>query len=438
MSDGKGKNLDASNGTSGPLKKGSAEPIPAKPDADPFFSGRRHHPALDGLRGLAIIMVMLLHYSPFLPNFLRPLLRQGGSGVDLFFVLSGFLITGILHDAKGQDHYFRNFYARRFLRIFPLYYGVLSVLLISLLIFRFGFPGIWAHKHLAPLLWSYQPWLWTYTANFYMAMHRNGMFMLLHFWSLSIEEQFYLVWPLVVFSLSRKRLIRVCTGAIAGSLILRLVLAAAGFHFWTIANLTPCRLDSLAAGAALALMLRNTANIAGLTCAAKRIAVISLIIWVLALISPAWMIQHFPPSGTSLTPLIAALLRELPYTLVAMVFASMLMLAVDGKAFGGVVAGIFGYKVLRWFGRYSYGIYVFHFPVYIASGVFLQDDGLWGKIRASTGLGIGFVAANAAVSISLAFASFHLYEKHFLKLKKYFPEKSVQLADEAAVAQAAE
>ena len=111
--------------------------------------GRKHYAALDGLRGLAIIMVMLLHYSPFLPHFLRPLLNQGGSGVDLFFFLSGFLITGILYDAKGQSHYFRNFYARRTLRIFPLYYGFLSVLLISLVVLRFGFPHIWAHKHLA-------------------------------------------------------------------------------------------------------------------------------------------------------------------------------------------------------------------------------------------------------------------------------------------------
>src|SRR6266568_1801981 len=100
-------------------------------DARGTRMGEKHIPALDGLRGLAIILVLLFHFTPesgghtMIGVLTRWVSRLGWCGVDLFFVLSGFLITGILFDAKGLQHYFRNFYMRRVLRIFPLYYGVL-------------------------------------------------------------------------------------------------------------------------------------------------------------------------------------------------------------------------------------------------------------------------------------------------------------------------
>lgn len=247
-------NLEASGTTAA---RPAAPLSEAKPSAtDPFFSGRRHFPELDGLRGLAILMVLLFHYATLLPSFVLPVFGQGWAGVQLFFVLSGFLITGILLDSKGQEHYFRNFYARRTLRIFPLYYGVLSVLLIALLVFRLGFPQVWAHKHLAPLLWSYQPWLWTYTANIQMAIHNKVMFLVGHFWTLCVEEQFYLVWPLVVFAFSRKTVLRICVALIAGALVIRLTLTGLGAGGGTNFVLTPCQMDSLAAGALVATLIR--------------------------------------------------------------------------------------------------------------------------------------------------------------------------------------
>src|SRR5688572_9977607 len=103
---------------------------------EPIPLPRGHIPALDGIRGLAILLVTIYRFAGThdggTPRWLLPVLEFGTHGVDLFFVLSGFLITGILFDAKGEAHYFRNFYARRTLRIFPLYYGTLALVLIGL------------------------------------------------------------------------------------------------------------------------------------------------------------------------------------------------------------------------------------------------------------------------------------------------------------------
>src|SRR5690242_3161095 len=117
----------------------------------------------------------------------------GVLGVDLFFVLSGFLITGLLLDAKGKPHYFRNFYARRTVRIFPLYYLVLFLLLVVL-------PAVIAVPPALAHARREQAWLWTYTSNFYIASKASwALGYVSHFWSLAIEEHFYLLWPLVVF-----------------------------------------------------------------------------------------------------------------------------------------------------------------------------------------------------------------------------------------------
>jgi peptidoglycan/LPS O-acetylase OafA/YrhL len=156
-------------------------------------------PVLDGLRGLAILLVMLHHffqnYVPepvWIDRLVFGLMGCGWFGVDLFFVLSGFLITGILYDAKGADRYFLNFYARRTLRIFPLYYAVLVLLFVLL-------PRV-PHPLAADYVSDSAPdqlWFWLYLTNFRIALNGGWYSHLVPsvFWSLAIEEQFYVLYP---------------------------------------------------------------------------------------------------------------------------------------------------------------------------------------------------------------------------------------------------
>jgi len=181
------------------LSARAAAPAPAKKSSLPS-----HIPALDGIRGLAVLLVFYCHTTLIDPGGALGKLfvsssRISWAGVDLFFVLSGFLITGILFDAKGKDFYFRNFYARRTVRIFPLYYAFLLVALVLLPIVT---PASLADVYLHEFP-TQKVWYWLYLSNFYQAFHPTHHLVFVS-WSLAIEEQFYLCWPLVVFLCSRK------------------------------------------------------------------------------------------------------------------------------------------------------------------------------------------------------------------------------------------
>jgi len=221
---------------------------------------RGHLPVLDGIRGLAVLMVLVFHFVGTVPptngveRAIAGVANYGANGVELFFVLSGFLITGILYEAHDKPHYFRNFYMRRVLRIFPLYYGVLA-----LLFFVAPLIPLLRGPELDDLV-ERQAWAWLYAVNIYLAEHDGWSFSYLnHFWSLAVEEHFYLFWPLVVFLLARRprTLIAVCAAISMGAMLARLIGSLAGLSWLATYVLTPFRLDGLALGALLAVTARQ-------------------------------------------------------------------------------------------------------------------------------------------------------------------------------------
>ena len=179
-------------------------------EASPYA---RHLPALDGVRGFAVLGVACSHLFPATPHspleaFVHSTFAFGASGVDLFFVLSGFLITGILFDSLPDPGFFRKFYARRVLRIFPLYYGVLAAFAVAALVFGLNFH----HQLLSLALYLQNTHLVAQPIRDYFGP--TGL-PLPHFWSLAIEEQFYLVWPVTVYFLrTRHRLLIFCAAAL--------------------------------------------------------------------------------------------------------------------------------------------------------------------------------------------------------------------------------
>ena len=223
---------------------------------------RRLIPELDGVRGLAICGVIALHFvleggvttTNALERGIAKLASYGVWGVDLFFVLSGFLITGILLDSKGSPGYLRNFYVRRTLRIFPLYYGVLLILFV-----------LTPHSVMAALdpalvqMREAQRWVWPYLTNYYLSSQTTfSIPYIAHFWSLAVEEHFYLVWPFAILLLSRRSAMRLCLLLGLFALGLRTWYAATAPGFLASFLATPCRLDALCAGAWFALSQKRS------------------------------------------------------------------------------------------------------------------------------------------------------------------------------------
>ena len=368
----------------------------------------RHINALDGLRGIAILLVLadhafvLISGSPHLLfQFIEKVTGAGWIGVDLFFVLSGYLITSILLNTKKSPRYFRNFYFRRALRIFPAYYACLIIALViiphlpgrvggSLGLFR-GTTG--------------QAWLWTYCANIKITLNHDWYFGTLDpFWSLSVEEHFYFLWPALVLMLSSRALRRVCAALIVAAPIIRIGMILGGNQVGAY-SFTLCRMDALAWGA-----------LAGLFTNDQRTRMIDFL-------RAAWIYPLALFGILALWPYAGAWQTKINFTL---------GMSLLGFAFCGVVLstisrpmGWLNNRLLRSFGKYSYGIYIW------------EAKFTWGffPALAASKLGRPIMAVPYAGPLALCllaiptcylvgWASYNLMEKHFLILKRYFEYRS--------------
>ena len=206
----------------------------------------RHMPALDGLRGLAILLVLACHAAlagrdsvqGTYAHLIDLVMGAGWVGVDLFFVLSGFLITGILLATKDSPAYYKSFFARRLLRIFPLYY-------LFVLFTYVRFHSSFTRFDVASLLFFYYNW-----QAVHLGHHLPNVNSL---WSLAVEEQFYIIWPTIVLFVKRKALVRLSIAGIVMAFILRLVILPHATSFQSAYYLTPTRMDALLVGALLAI-----------------------------------------------------------------------------------------------------------------------------------------------------------------------------------------
>lgn len=367
-----------------------------------------HVPVLDGIRGLAILMVMALHFLGEAAGAAAPEQRfvriavYGGYGVDLFFVLSGFLITGILCDSRWSARYFRDFYARRALRIFPLYYGTLVLMLIVV-------PALPAfHSEALDGVRRQQAWLWLYGINFLQARDADWLPYVSHFWSLAVEEHFYLVWPLAVWFLTPRRLLALCAGLVVFSTIARVLLVWGGVNDIAVHVLTFTRLDGLGTGAFLAVYAReHTEPLVPLRRAGRRLAAGGAA-GVVALVALSTLMGA--PAPAVLT------VRR---TFFVLLLAALIPLGLSGGTRSALRAALSG-RVLRFFGKYSYGLYVFHA---IIADYMLRHDTLAVLTRFAPDVAAAVLVQatiGTTLSVAIAVASYEWYERRFLALKERF------------------
>lgn len=375
-------------------------------------------PQLDGLRAFAVLAVFIEHYH--IP-WLRSLWvddTSGSLGVQLFFVLSGFLITGIL--LRGRDFSretdqtvaftLRRFYIRRFLRIFPLYYFMIFTLAVV------GLFGV------VPLYHGYTQiiqWHALYLTNVYVVVHNAFPPQAGHLWTLAIEEQFYVLWPWLILLTPRPLLKYALMFTVFLAVVYRVIAIELGWSTLAIARLTPTCLNTLAGGALLAYLLHRGRSVSMLTRQwLPRLAIIGL----------PCMVAGYALGWPDHTGLPAALLQWFGTPLV---FAWLVMRAADG--FQGPVGRVLQSPPALYVGKISYGLYVIHFLVPGAwiwfSAHIMQMPGFlqYGTVG-------GFILFTIT-SLIAATLSWQFLERPFNQLKRRFPyrqQPTPQLAAQLA------
>lgn len=351
-------------------------------------------PALDGIRGLAISLVLWFHiYDPLrnnLPNhhFLGRIADFGRftwSGVDLFFVLSGFLIGGILLDAVDSRTYYRTFYIRRAYRILPLY--------AAILVLTFAIDLCFQREHLAQFL--YYP---LFLQNFHMAA--TASFGAVHVgvtWSLAVEEQFYLTMPWVVGALSRRKLAILLSALIVAAALLRATLLSVFPDNWVAIHvLTPCRADALSIGVLIALGVREPRV---LSLMRRYSGAAYTLFAILLLISLRVMWGHFEPlTGRAF---------GMEYSFLAIFYGLLLLSTLLSTR----LSAIFSFGPLRFMGNIAYGIYLLHRLINFS----LQKALFYLRPTSGSISDILIATASVAGSIAVATASWRYFEQPLVK-----------------------
>jgi len=341
-------------------------------------------PQLDGIRGLAILLVMFHNESGIYPSLhLQNIFANGWMGVDLFFVLSGFLITGILLDSKDSESYFRNFYARRCLRIWPLYYSLIVFMFVIVPAIHTGFARMVFEK--ASPWWSYPLFL----QNLLVASPTSAAGPLGVTWSLAVEEQFYLVWPLVVRAFSQNQLRRLTVSVICISPALRLLLAS---HHVNLYSNTFSRLDGLMAGALIAVVIRSADFVPS------------------RFVKPAWIVLFTALPLAFVLEAVHA--RWIVFSFSAIASACLIFLSMySGQQ---TLQAALRNRFMVYTGQISYGLYLLHkLPFDTAKAFQLNSHPILMAV-------ILFAAC-----YGLAALSWTLLEMPFLRLKRFFELKSV-------------
>lgn len=373
---------------------------------NPATSVRRERiPELDGLRGAAILSVMTFHYLDALTSqghgvlgYFHPIVTMGWTGVDLFFVLSGFLIGGILLDARSSPFYFKSFYLRRFYRIIPLYYVWIwgyMVLVAALGATRFMLADVRPGTSL-PLCVYFM-----FLQNL-RVFHISGVAAAWFgaTWSLAVEEQFYLVVPLLVWLLPRRMLTRVLIGVVFCAPVVRFAVHNSGQSGPALVNiLMPCRADALAMGILAAILWRN-AEIRQYLAANGVVlrALLGLSLAGFLVVAVKWCSQPWSLG-----------MQTIGLTVIAFFFVVTLLFVLLRPA--GTMASMARINWVREIGGVSYCMYLIHLAIWgachdILSAAILHDSSNW--------RGVGVAVLAGALTFAFAKLSWAWFEKSLL------------------------
>jgi peptidoglycan/LPS O-acetylase OafA/YrhL len=363
--------------------------------------GRVFYPQLDSLRAIAVMLVIISHWFSE-KHFLNRYTANGSLGVTLFFVLSGFLITGILLNSKEKvetggsvSKVFSVFYVRRALRIFPVYYLLLFVLLVF---------------NMASVRESF-PWHLFYASNFYFWRQGHFAGQLSHLWSLAVEEQFYLIWPAVIFCISRKNLQQVFLLGIVGAVLFRFLVTTPQNDLGRI--LMPGSLDSFCIGGLLAYGRQDSPEWYKWYTEQRSIFVV-LGFLTLVFVHTAF----FKAIGTRVSIALYFLLISAAFGVLIDRVAD----SVKSKLFRPVLEN----RGVLYVGKISYGIYLFHNFIPYFYGINLP--------RPLQPFSIYIVQLlRLALLLGIASLSWFLFEKPFLRLKARFEFKPLPVLGVAVV-----